>query len=269
VPNNERESIEQAPMIEFHGRGILLDIEGTTSSIAFVFDVMFPFVRRHLDGYLAERWADESTKRACDLLAQEAGHESLDAWTVGLDDRASQQRVADEVRRLMDADVKSTGLKDLQGSIWQAGFASGELVSHVYPDVPPALERWRELGLDVRVYSSGSIAAQKLFFGHTEYGDLLAHFSGHYDTTIGSKRERDSYARIADDWRIPPADILFLSDVVAELDAARVAGLRTGLALRPGNHPQSTDHGHPSLTAFDQVTCVRRSSISANGSARA
>lgn len=246
-------------MIEFHGRGILLDIEGTTSSIAFVFDVMFPFVRRHLDRFLAERWADTSTRRACELLARDAGYESLDAWTVGLDERVSQQRVADEVRRLMDGDVKSTGLKDLQGSIWQAGFASGELVSHVYPDVPPALQRWRELGLEVKIYSSGSIAAQKLFFRHTEYGDLLAHFSGHFDTTIGSKRERDSYARIADDWRVPPAEILFLSDVVPELDAARDAGLKSGLAVRPGNHPLPTDHGHPTLTAFDQVACLRGS----------
>jgi enolase-phosphatase E1 len=153
----------------------------------------------------------------------------------------------------MDRDAKVTGLKELQGLIWEAGYRSGELKSHVYPDVPPALERWTKAGKDVRIYSSGSIAAQKLFFGHAEFGDLLSHFHGHYDTTIGSKRESESYQRIARDFGLAPGEILFLSDVTAELDAARTAGMRTGLLLRPDNSPQPEGHGHPEIRSFAEI----------------
>ena len=122
----------------------------------------------------------------------------------------------------MDGDVKATGLKELQGLIWQEGYAAGRLQSHVYPDVPPALRRWAEAGLDLRIYSSGSVAAQKVFFAHTEAGDLLGLFRGHYDTTTGPKREAESYRRIAADMKMPPSAILFLSDV--RTGAGRGAG---------------------------------------------
>lgn len=237
-------------------RGILLDIEGTTSSVSFVYDVMFPFVRREVVAFLQENWCSHDVAAACDQIAGDAGYESLAAWaaTASASDPTSQQRlVIDDVTRLMDGDVKATGLKLLQGLIWESGFQSGELKAHVYDDVPPALWRWKEQGIDIRIYSSGSIQAQKLFFGHTIADDLLPLFSGHYDTTTGSKKESRSYQKIARDFHLPPADILFVSDVVAELDAARAAGLQTALALRPGNAPAAAGHGHQEIRSFGEV----------------
>lgn len=236
--------------LDFSGRGILLDIEGTTSSVSFVYDVMFPFVRRELDGFLAANWDKPAVAAACERIAQDAGAQSLSAFAAGADPRV---RIKAEVLRLMDGDVKATGLKELQGLIWEQGFNSGELRAHVYADVPPALEAWNKAGLDVRVYSSGSIAAQKLFFGHTEAGNLLPYLHGHYDTTTGPKKSTESYTQIAADMRLPPAKILFLSDVAAELNAARQAGYQTGLLRRPGNAPQDAS-GHPELASFAQVT---------------
>ncbi|MEO8498114.1 MAG: acireductone synthase, partial [Planctomycetota bacterium] len=173
-------------MFDFQGRGILLDIEGTTSSVSFVYDVMFPFVRRELRAYLSNSWGSDSLNAACELVARDAGHESFAAWSAhaaSVEER--QQLIADEITRLMDGDIKATGLKQLQGLIWKAGFESGELQAHVYDDVPAALTAWNAAGSDVRIYSSGSIAAQELFFGHTIVGDLLHCFRGHYDTTTG------------------------------------------------------------------------------------
>jgi enolase-phosphatase E1 len=237
-------------------RGILLDIEGTTSSVSFVYDVMFPFVRRELVGFLQKNWGSPDVAAACDQIAGDAGYDSLAAWaaTAAASDPTSQQRlVIVEVTRLMDGDVKATGLKLLQGLIWESGFQSGELKAHVYDDVPPALRRWKEQGIDIRIYSSGSIQAQKLFFGHTIAGDLLPLFSGHYDTTTGPKKEASSYQKIARDFHIPSSEILFISDVVAELDAARTARLQTALTLRPGNAPAAAGHGHQEIRSFDEV----------------
>ena len=237
-------------------RGILLDIEGTTSSVSFVYDVMFPFVRRELTPYLEVNWSDPQVAAACEQIAQDAGHDSFTAWTktAGANDEASQRcLVIDEVIRLMDGDVKATGLKQLQGLIWESGFKSGELQAHVYDDVPPALRNWKQQGGDIRIYSSGSVQAQKLFFGHTIAGNLLPLVSGHYDTTTGPKKEAASYQQIARDFGISPQEILFISDVIAELDAARTAGMQTALALRPGNAPAAAGHGHRELRSFDEV----------------
>ncbi len=225
-------------MIEFHGRGILLDIEGTTSSIRFVYDEMFPFVRRQLNDFLSSHWDQPAVAEACELLAQDAGASSLADWCGTATTSAErQQAVRAEVVRLMDSDAKTTGLKALQGLIWQAGFVSGELVAHVYEDVMPALDRWTQAGIELRIYSSGSIVAQRLFFGHTQAGDLLSYFAAHYDTTTGSKKDAASYQKIAAEFGCPSPEILFLSDVVAELDAAQAAGLRTGLCRRPAMPP--------------------------------
>lgn len=244
-------------MIEFGGRGLLLDIEGTTSSVRFVYDVMFPFVRRELSDYLAGHWPSLELDRVRELLAVDAGAASFADWcqSQGIDpghEPAAFDLVRREVVRLMDGDVKATGLKLLQGQIWQAGFESGELRAHVYDDVPPALAAWQAAGCDLRIYSSGSADAQRLFFGHTECGNLLGHFSGHYDTTVGPKREASSYERIAADFGLPAGEILFLSDVVAELDAARQAGLQTGLCRRPENAPVAP-HTHSEITSFAEI----------------
>jgi enolase-phosphatase E1 len=156
----------------------------------------------------------------------------------------------------MDGDAKTTGLKQMQGLVWRHGFEHGLLRAHVYDDVPPALRAWNDAQRDVRIYSSGSIQAQKLFFGHTVHGNLLALLRGHYDTTTGAKQQADSYRRIAAAFAVPATQILFLSDVVAELDAARTAGFRTTLCRRPGNKEVAPKHGHPEITSFAQVELV-------------
>jgi enolase-phosphatase E1 len=246
--------------VRFHGRGILLDIEGTTSSVSFVYEVMFPYVRKHLTFEVFANWLEPEYIEAFHAIAKDNGHDSLDAWlkAQGLT-RENPIRAADvickEVTRLMDADVKATGLKALQGLIWQSGFESGELKAHVYDDVLPALTAWTAAGNDVRIYSSGSVQAQKLFFGHTIAGNLLAHFRGHYDTTTGPKKEAESYRRIAADFKLPPTEILFLSDVVAELDAARQAGFQTALVIRPGSgaSPPIAEPSHPAIHSFVEI----------------
>ena len=239
-------------MIDFSGTCILLDIEGTTSSVSFVYDVMFPFARRELDAFLAANWGDAKVDDVCELVAKDAGHESFQQWC---DSSAADGRtlLRDEVVRLMDGDAKATGLKSLQGLIWKSGFESGEMRAHVYEDVVPAIDAWKAAGRDVRIYSSGSIAAQKLFFGHSEQGDLLDRFSGHYDTTSGGKKEQGSYTAIVGDIGIAADQVLFLSDVVAELDAAQAAGLQTGLCVRPGNAAVDAGHGHATIETFADV----------------
>jgi enolase-phosphatase E1 len=247
-------------VISFSGQGILLDIEGTTSSVSFVYDVMFPYVRKHLTFEVLTSWMEPEYLAAFDAIARDAGHDSLDAWlaTENLTkDNALRgaNLVCREVLRLMDADAKATGLKQLQGLIWKSGFESGELKAHVYEDVPPELEKWTAAGKEVRIYSSGSVQAQMLFFGHTIAGDLLPKFRGHYDTTTGPKKEAESYRKIAAAFGLRPAEILFLSDVVAELDAAREAGLATTLVVRPGNAPgqKSAGEAHAQIADFSQI----------------
>ena len=240
-------------------RGVLLDIEGTTSSIQFVYEVMFPFARRELARYLAEQWGADELQAACEQIAKDAGYACFKTWcetTRAASDETARQLVREEALRLMDADMKTIGLKALQGLIWRSGFETGEMKAHVFDDVPPALERWKQNNVDVRIYSSGSIAAQKLFFRHTIAGDLLPLVKGHYDTTTGPKQQADSYQRIAADFGLPARDVLFISDVSAELDAARSAGTQTALCRRPGNADVAADHGHPEITTFLAARCV-------------
>jgi enolase-phosphatase E1 len=137
----------------------------------------------------------------------------------------------------MERDRKSTGLKLLQGLIWEEGYTRGEICGHVYPDVPPALKAWRQAGRRLRIFSSGSVRAQQLLFGHTDDGDLTPLFEGFHDTLTGPKQDPAAYAAIARAFALPPGEILFLSDVIAELDAAARAGFQTGLLARPGNRP--------------------------------
>lgn len=226
-------------MIEFHGKLILLDIEGTVSPLAFVHDIMFPYARKHAVTWLAAHWGHEVICQ----LAKDAG---VDSFHNALDAEAA-------VHRLMDADAKVTGLKQLQGLIWEQGFRSGDLRSMLFDDVVPAMQRWRENGCEIRIYSSGSIHAQKLFFTHTTSGDLTPLLSGFYDTTTGSKKEVASYTAIAADCALPPAEILFISDIVDELNAAQSAGMITAHATRPGNKPQPESE-HTVLTSFDAIT---------------
>ena len=196
-------------------RAILTDIEGTTSSIAFVAETLFPYARAALPAYIAAH------ARALEPL--------LDAVRA-----AEPGDPVATLQRWIDEDRKATALKTIQGRIWAEGYADGAFKGHVYPDAAQALRAWREAGYRLYVYSSGSVEAQQLIFRHSDQGDLEPLFSGWFDTTTGAKRERDSYARIAGTIGEAPGAILFLSDVQAELDAAAAAGLRTVLVDRGG-----------------------------------
>jgi enolase-phosphatase E1 len=240
-------------MIRFRGRRVLLDIEGTTSDIAFVRDVLFPYAHREVGAFLTANSADPAVGRALEQMARDAGTAGVSEWCPAALDPASQRAwVCAEVRRLIEADSKQTGLKALQGLIWEAGSRDGTLRAHVYPEVPNAFARWRQAGVSLAIYSSGSIAAQKLFFRHTIAGDLTHHLSGYFDTTSGPKRSADSYRRILEASALSAADVLFLSDIPEELDAARLAGLSTGLVVRPGNAPVAQPT-HPVVTTLDDI----------------
>jgi enolase-phosphatase E1 len=205
---------------------ILTDIEGTTTPIAFVRDTLFPYARARLPGFLETHGKEPEV---AGLLADTA---SL------LGDKPVLQALLD----WMDTDAKVTPLKTLQGLIWDEGYRKGELKGVIYPDVPPVLRRWRSLGVRLYVYSSGSEAAQRLIFGHSDAGDLAALFSGFFDTRIGGKREPASYTTIARGIGLPPAEVLFLSDIAEELDAAACAGLQTCQLLRPQDNTRPAAH---------------------------
>ena len=212
-------------------RAVLVDIEGTTTPTSFVYDVLFPFAAARLEAACAKASQAPDIADAIDLLRSEHQNEAEDGELPAFGDGLAYARF------LMEHDRKSTGLKTLQGHIWLDGYRSGELRGQVYDDVPTALRRWNTQGLSLRVFSSGSVLAQKLLFGHTEHGDLTGWFDGFHDTTTGPKFETVSYRKIAGAFGRPTEEVLFLSDVVAELDAASGAGMRTGLLARPGNAP--------------------------------
>jgi len=226
-------------------RAILTDIEGTTSSISFVKDVLFPYARRALPGFVAEHRDDPEVRRWLDQVAIE--HGSI----------CSDDVIVETLQGWIDQDRKHTALKALQGMIWQAGYQDADFTAHIYPDAAPALRAWHAQALPLYVYSSGSVPAQKLFFGHSDAGDLSPLISGWFDTEVGGKREAGSYRRIAGEIGIDSAGILFLSDVVEELDAARDAGMQTMLIDRREDYPEAREgeaaHGHPRVTSFADI----------------
>ena len=227
---------------------LLLDIEGTTTPISFVYEVLFPFAREHLETSCAGAGDEAGIADAVSVLRREYDEESrAGAVLPDFGDGAAYAGY------LMDQDRKSTGLKTLQGLIWEHGYKSGELRGQVFPDVAGALEAWTAHGLRVRVFSSGSILAQKLLFAHSDDGDLTSYFGGYHDTRTGSKKASGSYATIAQAFGLPAGRILFLSDVVEELDAAAEAGMQTGLTLRPGNKPVPRNE-HPIYATFRELS---------------
>ena len=216
---------------------VLLDIEGTTTPITFVTETLFPYARLHLPRYFEDHSGTPEVRRAVTRLRDEyevdrKKGEPLPEWSP-----------LAYLEWLMDRDRKSPALKDLQGRVWEEGYRNGTLVGQVYDDVPAALARWRDAGIAVGIYSSGSVRAQQWLFRRSTAGDLTPLLSWHFDTGVGAKREPASYTRIAHDVNVAAGDILFVSDVAAELDAARTAGLQTALIVRPGNPPQP-DTGH-------------------------
>lgn len=228
---------------------ILLDIEGTTTPIAFVTETLFPYARTHLPAYLDQHGGTPECRAALTRLRDE-----YDADRGRGEDVPVWSPIA-YLTWLMDHDRKSPALKELQGRVWEEGYRNGTLVGEVFDDVPRALARWRDEGVAVGIYSSGSVRAQQWLFRRSTAGDLTPYLSWHFDTGVGAKREADSYARIAGDVSVEPAEILFVSDVAAELDAARAAGMRTMLIVRPGNQPQPPND-HPTVTSLDPVNAL-------------
>ena len=220
-------------------RTILLDIEGTTTSLNFVHQVLFPYARSHVQAFVERHGALADVERDLNALREQ----NLEDARRGLDPPALRKDQAGEslvayVQWLIDRDRKSTPLKSLQGKIWEEGYKSGELRSQVFEDVPLALERWREQKRTVSIFSSGSVLAQKLLFGHSTAGDLTPYLSSYFDTTVGSKTDPSSYQKIASALESSTLEIVFISDMTSELDAAKAAGFQTLLCLRPGNRPQ-------------------------------
>jgi enolase-phosphatase E1 len=221
-------------MSRFIVDAIVTDIEGTTSSIAFVHDVLFPYAHAHLPAFVAKH-----ARQAAPILDEVRWLEK--------DNSLSDDAVVAILLQWIEEDRKITPLKTLQGMIWAEGYKAGALQGHIYPDAAAALRRWREAGLALYVYSSGSVAAQKLIFGHTAFGDLTPLFSGYFDTTTGPKLEAASYSKIAAEIGAPPQRILFLSDHKGEIDAARRAQLRTILVDRESGAPGAA-------ASFDAIT---------------
>lgn len=240
---------------------VVLDIEGTTTPIAFVYDVLFRFARAHLREYLVERPTDALPALA--LLREEWSRDVAQrvgppdwSWPETEGAAAALQSTAGAaayIEWLMDRDRKSAGLKDLQGLIWARGYRQGVLKGEVFPDVPAALARWRAASVDVAIYSSGSELAQRLLFAHTPQGDLTSRFCRFFDIRVGSKLSAESYRRIAHELGRPTSRILFISDVTTELDAANEAGCQVLLCMRPGNRPQGV-HTFPVVTTFEEIT---------------
>lgn len=220
-------------------RAILLDIEGTTTPIAFVHDVLFSYAREHVREFLSANAAAEDIA----LLREEHAVDVKEG-------RNPPALMAEYVQWLIALDRKSTGLKSLQGKIWRQGYEEGLLKSQVFTDVAPAFERWRDKGLSISIFSSGSVLAQQLLFAHTEVGDLTPFIDSYFDTRIGKKGDAESYRRIAEAIGLKLGEILFISDIAAELDAANRAGMKTIMSIRPGNEPQSH---YPSIRSFDEI----------------
>ena len=236
---------------------VLLDVEGTTTPISFVYDTLFPYARKHLRAYLVDRAASDETARLIDALRVERRREPIGSdapeW-VDVTKLASADSAADYAEWLMSRDSKSPALKALQGVIWKGGYDSGTLRGDVFADVPKAFQTWKAAGIRIAIYSSGSVLAQRLIFGTTQYGDLTRDIDVYFDTAVGPKRESDSYAAIARELGVAPQSILFLSDVSAELDAASSAGCRTALVARPGNPPQPSRPAMPTIKTLAEVT---------------
>jgi enolase-phosphatase E1 len=238
-------------------RCLLLDIEGTTCPISFVADVLFPYASQHLESFLQEHGHDTKIAAILEAAWQEWKHDPDPRQQSNLRQleepkRKSIQAITHYLQDLIAADRKSTALKDLQGHLWSQGFQCGAIQARFYPETIRCLQQWHQAGLQLAVYSSGSIQAQQLLYGHTEAGDLRRLFCGWFDTRTGNKKEASSYTVISDQLQCDPQSITFISDSRAECDAAKSAGLKVLFSLRPGN-PDQDPGRHTVITSLDQV----------------
>lgn len=225
-------------------RFILTDIEGTTTSVAFVYEVLFPYFKQHVADYLNSPEAAEAApwvQHVQQTMLEESGVEG---------------NLAEITQQLLDwshADRKHPALKGIQGLVWRRAYQKGEITGHIYPDVPPALERWKAAGIGLGIYSSGSVEAQRLLFGFSDFGDLTPYFSHYFDTQVGHKREPESYRNIAATLQLPAGEILFLSDIEAELDAAAETGMNTIQVIRPGTQ---VGKNHRTAADFAEIVAI-------------
>ena len=211
-------------------KAIVTDIEGTTTSLAFVKEVLFPYSRSYLGTFVKDRQTDPIVVGLISDVAKEVNRE------LSLDEAIEQLLL------WSNEDKKITPLKALQGLIWEDGYRRGAFVGHIYADVLPKLRQWHRQGISLYIYSSGSVYAQKLLFGNTLEGDLTPLFSGYFDTRIGGKRETESYKKIAQETGFKPEQTLFLSDIKEELDAAKAAGYQTVWLCRDSEPNATAEH---------------------------
>ncbi|MDH5215247.1 MAG: acireductone synthase [Gammaproteobacteria bacterium] len=221
-------------------RAIVMDIEGTTSSIDFVHKVLFPYAARELPDFVRSHSSDREVLQLLDEARIEAGEAS-----------ANTERVIEILAKWIEQDRKAGSLKALQGLVWESGYRDGDFTGHVYPDVAPNMKNWVENGIALYVYSSGSVQAQKLLFAHSAAGDLRPFIRGYFDTRTGHKRDAASYKRIAQSLQLTPSQILFLSDTAAELDAATEAGMQTIQLARDKNVVRGA---HTMVADFDAIS---------------
>jgi enolase-phosphatase E1 len=222
-------------------KAIVTDIEGTTSSLSFVKDVLFPYAWDHLPGFISSHADEPAVREQLEAVAREAGRE------------LTRDEAIAQLRLWIKEDKKIAPLKTLQGMIWEAGYRAGDFTGHVYEDAVRNLRAWHDKGVQLYIYSSGSVQAQQLLFGHSDFGDLTPLFSGYFDTHIGHKRESSSYEVIASEIGIRAGDILFLSDNLEELDAAQTAGMQTRWLVRDADEIEP-NVPHPQVKDFDAIS---------------
>jgi 2,3-diketo-5-methylthio-1-phosphopentane phosphatase len=248
-------------------QAVVLDIEGTTTPITFVHDVLFPYIKNQLKQHLTSTFDEQQTQSDIKALANQAQQDLADNGqyspapqiNVNSSKDVVIQQVVNNVEYNMNVDRKMTALKQLQGHIWLSAYQSGEIKGQIYDDVLPMFEHWKTSGKDIFIYSSGSVSAQKLLFTYSDkkYNDsydLTSYLSGHFDTQHpGSKLEAESYRIIANDINKEPSQILFVTDNVNEAIAAKIVGYNVVLSVRPGTAKLPENHGFPVVTSFDQI----------------
>lgn len=237
-------------------RSILLDVEGTTTPISFVYDVLIPYASKNLERYVREHSRDDAFRAVVAELynqreADKTRVSDVPDWSNDTE-RAEIASIVAYCRWLMARDSKAFALKSLQGKIWQQGYRSGELKGQVFEDVPRALKGWRQQERRTYIYSSGSVLAQKLIFSNSNHGDLTPLLNGFFDTSVGAKHESSSYGRIAAELDLNGEQVLFISDATKELNAARAAGMQTVFSMRPGNLEVNISE-YDSIQSFDDL----------------
>ncbi len=223
-------------------KSILLDIEGTTTSISFVHDVLFPLSIKEMNAFLKKNWNNPIISEEKFLLKKEL-----------LINQSTPESLSKILTSWIKHDKKHTQLKLIQGKIWKEAYQNGEVKSHIYEDVPIALKKWQEEKISIYIYSSGSVQAQKLLFQYSMYGDLTSYLSGYFDTKIGSKKDKESYFKISEKIQVPPENILFISDSAEELDAASKANTQVVLSVRDQTQSSPTKIKYPKIESFDSL----------------